>query len=75
MGAQDSELWVVRHGETEWSRDGKHTSVTDLDLTPQGTDVARGLAGAGNLRVGFAVPMVLVLGILPLARAFAPVSR
>ncbi len=33
-----------------------------------------GLAGAGNLRVGFAVPMVLVLGILPLARAFAPVS-
>ncbi len=34
-----------------------------------------GLAGAGNLRIGFAVPMVLVLGILPLARAFAPVSR
>jgi len=34
-----------------------------------------GLAGAGNLRVGFAVPMVLVLGILPLAKAFAPVSR
>src|SRR3954468_9032685 len=33
-----------------------------------------GLAGAGSLRVGFAVPMVLVLGILPLARAFAPVS-
>ena len=33
-----------------------------------------GLAGAGNLRIGFAVPMVLVLGILPLARAFAPVT-
>jgi hypothetical protein len=32
-----------------------------------------GLVGAGNLRLGFAVPMVLVLGILPLARAFAPV--
>jgi hypothetical protein len=30
-----------------------------------------GLVGAGNLRLGFAVPMVLVLGILPLARAFA----
>ena len=27
-----------------------------------------GLVGAGNLRIGFAVPMVLVLGILPLAR-------
>ena len=31
-----------------------------------------GLVGAGNLRLGFAVPMVLVLGIVPLARAFAP---
>ena len=30
-----------------------------------------GLAGAGNLRIGFAVPMVLVLGILPLARGFS----
>jgi hypothetical protein len=32
--------------------------------------VLTGLVGAGHLRVGFAVPMVLVLGILPLARAF-----
>ncbi|MGZ8738932.1 MAG: MFS transporter [Nocardioides sp.] len=31
-----------------------------------------GVVGAGNLRVGFAVPMVLILGILPLAKAFAP---
>lgn len=34
--------------------------------------VMTGLAGAGNLRIGFAIPMVLVLGILPLAKAFAP---
>jgi MFS family permease len=33
--------------------------------------VMTGVVGAGNLRFGFAVPMVLVLGILPLARAFA----
>lgn len=31
-----------------------------------------GVVGAGNLRIGFAVPMVLVLLILPLAKAFAP---
>jgi MFS family permease len=32
--------------------------------------VMTGLVGAGSLRVGFAVPMVLVLGLLPLAKAF-----
>jgi broad specificity phosphatase PhoE len=37
------ELWVVRHGETEWSRDGRHTSRTEVDLTPEGEQVARGL--------------------------------
>jgi hypothetical protein len=36
--------------------------------------VMTGLVGAGDLRLGFAVPMVLVLGIVPLARAFAPVA-
>ncbi len=34
--------------------------------------VMTGLVGANSLRVGFAVPMVLILAILPLARAFAP---
>jgi probable phosphoglycerate mutase len=38
------ELWVVRHGETEWSRDGRHTSSTEVDLTPEGERVAGGLA-------------------------------
>ena len=31
-----------------------------------------GLVGQDSLRVGFAVPMVLVLGIIPLAPAFVP---
>jgi hypothetical protein len=34
--------------------------------------VLTGLVGADSLRLGFAVPMVLILAMLPLARSFAP---
>jgi probable phosphoglycerate mutase len=37
------ELVVVRHGQTEWSRSGQHTGVTDLPLLPGGEDDARRL--------------------------------
>ena len=36
-----SELWLVRHGPTEWSENGRHTSSTDLPLLPAGEDRAR----------------------------------
>ena len=38
-----SEIWLVRHGETEWSRSGQHTSRTDLPLTPAGERQAESL--------------------------------
>ncbi|GAA0725613.1 histidine phosphatase family protein [Dactylosporangium roseum] len=40
------EIVVVRHGQTEWSANGRHTSTTDLDLLPEGAQRARRLAGA-----------------------------
>ncbi len=38
------DLILLRHGETEWSRDGKHTGRTDVRVTPHGEAAAAALA-------------------------------
>ncbi|MGY1745129.1 histidine phosphatase family protein [Blastococcus sp. SYSU D00695] len=38
------EIVVLRHGQTDWSRSGRHTGVTDLPLLPEGEEKARELA-------------------------------
>jgi broad specificity phosphatase PhoE len=38
-----SEVLLVRHGQTQWSRDGLHTSTTDLPLLDEGRAAARAL--------------------------------
>ena len=63
IASSEQQVWVVRHGETEWSLNGRHTGVTDLPLT------ANGRAVAASLRPRLAeVPFAKVL-VSPMRRA------
>ena len=55
------EIVLVRHGETEWSRDGRHTGRTDVPLTEPGRREAEALGGAlGAWRFGLVLSSPLI---------------
>lgn len=55
------DLFLVRHGETEWSMSGQHTSWTDLPLTQHGEEQAKSLAPLLSSRT-FALALTSPLG-------------
>ncbi len=58
-------IWVVRHGETDWSAAGKHTGLTDVSLNAHGRSQAREL-GLGIEQIGICFAAVFTS---PLSRA------
>jgi broad specificity phosphatase PhoE len=60
---EPARMWLVRHGETEWAKLGRHTGRTDIPLTELGREQAASVAArlAGR-------PFALVLSS-PLSRA------
>jgi probable phosphoglycerate mutase len=58
--SEGTELWLIRHGETEWSLNRKHTSRTDVGLTEHGRQRAeelRDYLGGKEFAAVFTSPM------------------
>lgn len=63
MSERNPELWLIRHGETEWSATGRHTGRTNIPLTAVGE---RQAAALGRRLASRSFALVL---ISPLTRA------
>jgi probable phosphoglycerate mutase len=72
-----SRAWLVRHGETAWSKAGKHTSFSDIPLTAQGRQEAglvRDRLGSRRFALVLSSPRIRALDTVRLAGFAAQVE-
>ena len=59
-GESKTGIYLLRHGQTEWSRDGRHTGRSDIPLTPKGEELARAAGRTLTALRGDAAPALVL---------------
>jgi broad specificity phosphatase PhoE len=67
-------VFLLRHGETEWSLSGKHTGVTDVPLTERGRELAATAGALGRRLLGDAPPALVLTSPRSRARSTAELA-
>ena len=71
-------VFIVRHGETEWSLNGRHTGTTELPLTPNGEKriraTGKALVGDDRLIVPSHLAHMYTLSLNPNPYALTPIA-
>ena len=67
-------IWLMRHGETEWSRAMRHTGRTDIPLTPQGEAQARTAGDDLRAQDAWRAPQLVLCSPLQRARRTAELA-
>ena len=70
MTATRGRIVVLRHAETAWSKDGRHTGRTDVPLTPEGEEAAR----TASARLAAYSPALVLVSPLVRARRTAELA-
>ena len=72
--ADGGRVLLLRHGETEWSATGRHTSHTDIPLTDRGRERAQVTGGLGRVLLGGRPPALVLTSPRDRARTTAELA-